>query len=166
MTATERITTLWLGSKGYFVMPNIKVGRREIDCLAVKLTDDKESIHQKVHVEVQVSPRPFGSRRSDETYRQDADDYVQSKFETVKSKVQEILGLGYSRWIVVGKSAGGEQELKVWTERMKELGVQVFRFEHIVAEYIPMLDTWPTSDEAAQLLFILENFGLLKLAEA
>lgn len=161
MTPAEQVTMRWLVSKGYFVMPSVKHGRREIDLLAVKLAEDKRSAAQKVHVEVQVSSNPFGSRRSDEEYEVDADDYAKGKFEDVKERVQGLLGNEYDRWLVVGKFPAGDHEEQVWSERIEKRGVRVIRFDEVIREYMPTLTTRPT-DEMGQFLHILAAFGLLR----
>lgn len=161
MTPAEQVTMRWMVSKGYFVMPSVKHGRKEIDLLAVKLAEDQRSAAQKVHVEVQVSSKPFGSRRSDEEYRADADNYAKRKFEDVKDRVQELLGKEYDRWVVVGKFPAGDHEEEVWNERIQRQGVRVIRFDEVIREYMPTLTTRPT-DEMGQFLHILAAFGLLR----
>lgn len=162
MNAAEEVVTRWLLAKGYFVMPSVKDGRKEIDILAVRLAEDKKGFSEKLHVEVQVSPNPFHTNYADEDYRAGADDYVAQKFTAVSPKVKEILGEGYACWLVIGKLGGGEREERTRAKRFNELGVRTVTFDRVLREYAESLMTRP-ADNAGQLLHILSAYGMLNI---
>jgi hypothetical protein len=157
MNATELTTSEWLGSKGYCVMSSVKFGRREADLLAVRPTD-----MARLHVEVSVSSRPFGSNRATEEYEKDVRDFIEKKFEALKDQVQGILGGDYQRWLVIGKMAGGQCEEDIWIARMRDAGVTVHRFEDVVRDYVQSFTVRPTG-LTGDLLDVLNQLGLLKI---
>lgn len=161
MTVAEELVARWLGAKGYFVMRSVKYGRKEVDILAIKLASDKKTVDEKAHVEVQVSSRPFGQRYTESEYGEQAEGYVKYKFGGLSPRVRELLGEGYTRWLVIGKLAGGKNEEDAKFARWRELGVSVFRFDDVVKEYLCSLTTRPT-DEVGQLLHTLVAFDMIK----
>lgn len=99
MNVSEHVTRLWLESNGFFVMGPLRVGANEIDLLAVRLGADRKSLAQKIHVEVTVSGRPGGSDDGTGVAQ-----YVEPKFGgKLSSKVRELLGDDYERWVVLGQ---------------------------------------------------------------
>ncbi len=61
MNVAELTTGEWLASQHFYVMPSVKFGRKEADFLAIRPEDG-----MRLHVEVTVSSRPYGSKRSRE----------------------------------------------------------------------------------------------------
>ncbi len=165
MEPAEGVVEGWLNSQGYFVMANLKDGRKETDFLAVKLApNDKNAVAARLHVEVTVGAAPWGGRRPKEVYLQEVRKYVQDKFENVRGFVEGTLGGGYSRWFIHGKAAGGEEEVQVWREEMSVLGVRYIRFDEVVKDYVRSMRARP-GGETGQMLYMLSKLGLLKTEE-
>jgi len=164
MNAAEEVVAGWLAAKGYFVMPSVKYGQKEIDLLAVKLAENKSGLSEKLHVEVQVSPKPRHTNyEKDESYKAGAEKYFHDKFDALSPKVKEILGEEFSRCFVVGKLGGGQREENIDECRLRELGVTTVRFDQVIREYAQSLTTQP-EDNAGQLLHLLSAFGMLNTA--
>ncbi len=157
MNATELTTSEWLGSKGYYVMPSVKVGRKEIDLLAISPGDGK-----RLHVEVSVSSRPWGSKRSLKEYEKDASEYFGKKFVALADKVRDMLGPDYERWLVLGKLAGGQGEEDAWKSIMLYNNVIVYRFDEVVRDYVRSFKSRPVG-LTGELLDVLNQLGVLKI---
>lgn len=96
---TGNVVKLWLESQGFFVMGPMRVGRCEIDILAIKLSRDKNSITKRVQVEVTVSGRPGGPDDG-----RGPGGYLMSKFrDNTEYKARELRSNDYERWVVIGK---------------------------------------------------------------
>jgi hypothetical protein len=92
-----------------------------------------------------------------------AESFVSRKFESVRTKVEELLGSPYCRWRVMGKLGGGEGEERIQTARCEELGVKVIPFKKVVVETLDLLraaGTRPT-DNTGQLFDILSSLQIL-----
>jgi hypothetical protein len=162
MNATELVTSEWLGSKGYYVMPSVKFGRKEADILAIRPGEEQPGLLPlRLHVEVSVSSRPWGSRRSPEEYEKDASDYFKKKFEALDADVRKLLGGDYQRWLVLGKLAGGQQEEETWKSTMLLNDVMVKTFDEIVKDYVNSFRSRPVG-LTGELLDVLNALGLLK----
>ena len=159
MTATELTTREWIESQGYFSMSSVKFGRSEVDLLAIRQRAD--SSFDRLHIEVTVSPRPFGSKRSLDLYEKDVDDYFKKKFADRRADVLQILKGEYESWLVLGKLAGGKEEEELWKRRMEEHNVKVIRFEDVVRDYVKRIRVRPTG-MTGDLLDTLNHLGLLK----
>ena len=158
MNVAEDVIMRWLISKGYFIMPSLKDGRREADLLALKLTENGSGVSERLHVEVTVSSTPYCSYVEPES---DADEYFKRKFIKVRKRVSEALRGEPSCWVVVGKLSSRREWDQSWEKRMKQNGVKVIRFDQVVHEYLPTLTTRPT-DSVGQLFHILYALNLLR----
>jgi len=163
MNPAEDLTARWLISKGYFVMPRIKIGAHELDLLAVKLTDDKSAVFERVHVEVCVPSNPAGGNWSDDVCREGATEEVRKKFSAVENEVHRLIGGGYSRWYIRGAFPGGDRVKELWTSTMSDLGVTLVPFELVIREYAEAMKYRP-QDYVGQLIHILKSSGTLTTA--
>jgi hypothetical protein len=139
-------------------MPHVKFGRKEADLLAIRPTDGR-----RLHVEVSVSSRPWGSIRAVEDYRREAAEYLEKKFTSLHDDVSKILGAtDFQRWLVIGNLAGGHDEEYAWKSRMLEDDVIVIRFNEVVRQYVKNFKSRPVG-LTGDLLDVLNELGLLKL---
>lgn len=161
MNVAELTTGEWLASQGFYVMPSVKFGRKEADFLAIRPENGV-----RLHVEVTVSSRPYGSKRSREEYERDAVDYIDRKFEALANDVRARLGGEYQKWLVIGKLAGGKEEEEVWQNKMLEhSSILVFSFDRVVREYVEKFRSRPAG-LIGQLLDVLNELGLLRINQA
>lgn len=157
MNATEKLTSLWLMTRGYFVIERIRVGHNEIDLLAVKPDESREKLAERLHVEVQVSSTPAGAI--------DPESYVRKKFdeEKVKERVTALLGKNYSRWLVLGRMPKGKEEFEEISSAVTRGGVKVVPFEDVVRGYLEALQYRPAA-ELGDLLHLLRSYGFLSMS--
>ena len=73
-------------------MPSVKIGARELDLIAARLTDDGNGVAERVHVEVEVPANPIRAHHPDDVCIQGARDYVQRRFSAVEDEVRRLLG--------------------------------------------------------------------------
>jgi hypothetical protein len=156
MNATELTTSEWLGSQGYFVMPSVKFGRKEVDLLAIRPDGER------LHVEVFVCSRPWGSKRTPREYEEEATDYLDRKFVALGDDVRQLLGGDYRRWIVLGKLAGGQEEEETWKRTMLMNDIVIVSFDQVVREYVKSFRSRPVG-LTGDLLDVLNKLGLLKI---
>ena len=122
----EDVISCWLHSKGYFLIQNLKVGLKEIDILAVKLSGNK--IVEKAHIEVQCSDKPICILGHKYVYEKDVkkgiDIFMIRKFDDKKvvAFIENIIGEGYEKWLITGKQKD-EKSIK----EIKRRGVRVVR---------------------------------------
>lgn len=137
----EEIVEEWLNRNGYFTIRGLKVGRHEIDLLAVKIT---ENGLKRRHIEVQASSKPIGyvtkspgsaasiaKLRSDDELRKHVAEWVGKKFDLPK-KVQLRQQLAPGEWtkeLVVHKVKHPPE-----LEMIEQAGVVVHRLSALVAD--------------------------------
>jgi len=147
MEPSEEIVMAWLNQKGFFTINNYKIGGSELDLLALNPLENR-----KWHVEVSVSVQPVGgwARQSDplkdvafdvlgsQRYEERLERAFTRKFVgkagQIESKIREIFGGPYDRYLVVGKLDPRydppEDFVRVW----KKNGVEVRFFADIIKE--------------------------------
>ncbi len=143
MNAAEEIVKYWYESKGYFVMDSLRIpkGRnKEIDLLAVKLSDDKNGVADKIHIEVSVSNNSLWFAKGDmaKTIQADAERYHAKKFtdKNVSGYVKQLLGKDYKMVEVRGRmTLNGKTDARPeYIKQRKKMGVTVVPFETILKE--------------------------------
>ncbi len=140
MNAAEEIVKYWYEQQGYFCMESIKVGRREIDLLAIKLKEKDNSIQEAVHVEVQVS---INYTNFKETVKQIATRY-DGKFndKKVQAYIQRLIGKSYHKIEVRGKMALKGKDIRPeYIKLRKRSGITVIPFEKIFNEVTQKMGT-------------------------
>lgn len=137
----EEIVEEWLNRNGYFTIRGLKVGRHEIDLLAVKIT---ENGLKRRHIEVQASSRPIGyvtkspgsaesiaKRRSDDELRKHVAGWVRKKFNLPEKQriLQELAPGAWTKELVVHQFKYSEE-----LEMIKRAGVVVHCLSALVAD--------------------------------
>lgn len=142
MNAAEEIVKYWYQSKGYFVMDSLRIpkGRnKEIDLLAIKLSNDKKKVADKIHIEVSVSNNSmwFEKGSVEKIIKAEAQRYHAKKFEdsNVKQFATQLIGSNYKMVEIRGKMALNKKDVRpeYIKERMK-MGVEVIPFETILKD--------------------------------
>ena len=136
----EQIVDEWLNRQGFFTMRGIKIGRQEIDFLAVRHTD---AGLERWHVEVQASFRPIGYLGGDNNARKRSPDeiklgvqqYVEKKFKSeVKNKRRLETKMG-SEWqfVLVHAVLKGHDTV---TSCLNESGVKTISYDQVLMDLI------------------------------
>jgi len=105
----ENIVTGWLTSKGYFVIQNLKDGRKEHDILAIEIRNGKAGNAR--HIEVQCSSEPMGyldgtaKKKNPKQIMQAVKKYVHKKYKdaSVQKQIEYFLGKNYTKMFVYGR---------------------------------------------------------------
>ncbi len=165
MYPQEEIVRVWLEEEGFLTMSNIRVGRREIDLLAMHpVTGEKR------HIEVHVSVKPVGRIRSGrhvkiskQSLSKRVGDIVQRKFEgAIRKRVKKLLGTGdYKCYQVWGKIRGDDPDdvvsefkkhdvevvyIKDIIDQLKQKFKQTKRtYQDEVRKYVQLLDEFTPS---------------------
>lgn len=147
MEASEEIVTAWLNQEGFFTLNNYKVGGNELDLLAFNPLENK-----KWHIEMSVSVLPIGgwARHGDplkevtfealgpQKYEERIEKRFRSKFigenGRIESKVREIFGGDYERYLVVGKLSPAYDPRDSFIQAWKKHGVEVKFFRDIIRQ--------------------------------
>lgn len=120
MNAEKEIVSRWLNNKGFFTMPGIPVGKREIDMIAKRGKD-------VWHVEI------IGAVTSvDNIPLKD----IREKFinKTVSNTILKLVGQNYKKVLIIGKTNNPERY-----KQLKE--IKVFRMSDVLFEFISGLGT-------------------------
>ncbi len=126
---------------------------KEIDILAISA--DGQS---KLHVEVSVSVRMQDFQNSPKTK---AEDYANKKFnnDRVRNKAEELLGVNYSRKLVVGDiTLEDRNALDEFTEECSKLNVEVHNFTDILNEVRATLGTRSLLNAVIKTTQLCSNF--------
>jgi len=136
MEISQTIVKAAYQSLGYFIIEGIKVGIREIDFLAVKLTNGK-NVEERLHIESQISTNPIAPLRGQgkikgahNDVRAAAEDYVNKKYKNKKvvEVVKKYFGNNnYDKVLVYGKLNRPEQ-----LEMFNKLGVKTIAISELV----------------------------------
>jgi len=155
MNAAEEIVKYWYQQQGYFLKESIRLPRnKEIDFLAVRLSPDGKRIEEKLHIEVQVSNRSANYTVNPAKL---ARDYHQTKFESVKSFVKELLGKGYKMVEVRGKMAYKNKDIRdTYIKLRRKKKVKVIPFENILKEVQNQLGTNTQSNSVIQTIQLIK----------
>jgi len=134
MNAAEEIVKFWYENQGYFCIESRSVPHsrgKEVDLLAIKLSKDKKTIKEKLHIEIQVSINSI----NDKTAEYLAELYDQSKFFKVKDYVETILGKGYKMVEVRGKICRNGKNIRdEYIKIRAEKNVSVIAFDSILED--------------------------------
>lgn len=127
---------VWLEEEGFLTMSNIRVGRREIDLLAMHpITGEKR------HIEVHVSVKPVGRIRSGrhvniskQSLSKRVRDIVQRKFKgEIQNHVMKLFGTrDYNCYQIWGKIHGDDPKDVV--SEFKKNDVQVVYIKDIIGQ--------------------------------
>ncbi|MEK7075991.1 MAG: hypothetical protein AAB948_04335 [Patescibacteria group bacterium] len=136
MNPAEEIVKFWLQEKGYFVQSSIKVGRKEIDILAVHSLNPAD----KRHIEVQVSISPLAT----DPPEKEACDYQEKKFDdpNITQKIRERFGgdFPYVKEIVKGEVRyRGRDCFKLFSDECSSHGITVIPFSTVLGEVVVAL---------------------------
>lgn len=134
MNPAEEIVKFWLQEKGYFVQSSVKIGRKEIDILAINQLNPKD----RKHIEVSVSIRMVDTKETPQTK---ALHYKENKFEDprVQEEIYKRFGdkTPYSKELVVGDIVlKGRNAVSEFTEECSLLSIKVIPFSLILNEII------------------------------
>jgi len=134
MNSAEEIVKFWYESQGYFCIESRSVPHsrgKEIDLLAIRLAEDKKTITEKLHIEIQVSINSV----NDKTAEHLAELYNQSKFFKVKDYVETILGKDYKMVEVRGKICRNGKNIRdEYIKIRARKGVSVIAFDYILKD--------------------------------
>ena len=150
MNPAEEIVKFWLQQNGYFVQSSIKVGRKEIDILAIHSVNQSD----RRHIEVQVSVSPLATEPPDK----EAHDYYEKKFKdpTIEEEIRKRFGsdLPYAREIVKGEVRyRGRDCFKLFSDECQTLGITVVPFSTVLRE---MTDTVGTGSQLNPIIKTVE----------
>lgn len=150
MDPAESVVSLWLQTRGFFLMNNVPVGKgrgREIDFLGVNPTTNSY-----VHVEVTVSVKPTGPLRPNKEIKTAGESlekrmrgFYLKKFVGISrrqgtdfedGKIEEAVrgifgGRIYEKWLVLGEQGGADTPEKV-RAAFHRLGVKVLFLEEVM----------------------------------
>jgi len=136
-------------------MESIRLPRnKEIDFLAVKLSEDGKKVLERLHIEVQVANRFANYVDSPQEI---AKNYHKSKFLDVRPNVCQILGSKYRMIEVRGKMAYRNNDIRETYIKLREKkNVEVIPFEKILKEVQDQLITNSQLNSAVQALQLVK----------
>ena len=120
------------------MIPNIRVGVREIDIAAIRL--QKGRVVNAIHVECQVSEKPItylgytsAKKRSNREIAKGVSRYVEKKFrhQKVVQTLKLLLGTDYEYWMIVGNFKGARTEFF-----LKKHKIRVYNIREVTQELI------------------------------
>lgn len=134
----ENIVKGWLISQGCFVIQDLKVGRKDIDILAVKIEGGK--VIKGVHVEVQCSSEPIGylgvnkdaGKKDENQIENSIKEYVTKKYldPAIQQKIKSLVGQGYDKMLVCGNLKDEDKQIMA----LEANGVKVRKIKDILNE--------------------------------
>lgn len=155
MNPAEEIVKFWLQGKGYFVQSSIKSGRKEIDILAVHISNPND----KKHIEVSVSINMVDTKHTPQTK---ALHYRDCNFEhpRIKEKVQERFGdLPYRKELVIGHmKLGGKDETLSFIGECSKYEITVINFSSILKDVMSDLGSGTQLNAVIKTLQLYKKF--------
>ncbi len=145
----EEVIVEWLNRDGYFTIRGIKIGRNEIDILAIKPLPDGG--HDCRHIEVHLSAHPMGyitgpgaKRRSEAELKQGVQDWIKKKFIGYKGQVekvrQSLCSREWTRELVLWNwNAINEPEV----EALRRHDIRIWRLEDVVERMVKDMKAQP-----------------------
>ena len=131
---SEDLVSLAYQSLGYFVLEGRKIGRREMDLLAVRLGDDGE-VAERLHVEISISVSPAGILRKGSAWAtkqpdESAKEWFEQKFEdsALRAEVQKAFHVPDYKKVFVH----GELQVPPQLEVLTALGVDCVHIRDLV----------------------------------
>lgn len=132
----EQIVADWLGQRGFFVIPNIHIGVREVDLLAIKIQEGR--VVKCVHVECQVSEHPISylgcksaKKKNDRQVEKCVKSYIKNKFlhPKVIKTLKNLTGCKCDHWMIVGNFKGSKTKTY-----LRKYDVKVYSIREVVKE--------------------------------
>lgn len=131
MNPAEEVVKFWLQEKGYFVQSSIKVGRKEIDILAVHALRPED----RKHIEVQVSSNSMATKPPE----QEAQEYQEKKFDDpdIRQEIHKRFGgdLLYAKEVIKGEVRYRNQDcFELFAHECKKFDIEVIPFSKVLRE--------------------------------
>lgn len=160
----ETLVEEWLNRQGYFTIRGAKVGRSEIDLLAVSICEPGA-----LHVEVSVPTRPMSyitgsgaKARTPEQLEADVKDWTKKKYGDDKARDSKVVQLRETlapgrewRYVFVHGPVRYEEELTLIAER----GVDLVEIRKVLTQLRDRKRTpFVTSSEASDVAELLDYY--------
>ncbi len=130
------IVSEWLCLKGHFIIRGLKIGRNEIDILAIKPNNGR--IAEAAHYEVSISTTPVGylgeksaRGQTESEVRRSVARYVDKKYTRQKTVevIERLVGKQYRRYFVTG-----HRKHEMETVALQEQGITIIPIMRVLTE--------------------------------